>query len=532
MYATLDYSGGKGLILDLPPHMLAADVWSGAKNVRFQNNLAERIKGHSKLLDTSVPPIGFACAPYLGVNYYVYMGAAKAYAWDGDTNTNITRQDLGSDDDYSATVLGGWNGCLHGGILIANNGIDPPQSWVPSLSNDFQNLANWPANTTAKVIRGFKSFLVALDVTKSGTRYPYMVKTSHPSDPGAVPSSWDHTDVTKLAIEHNLGESYDEIVDCLTLQDINIIYRRNSTWGMQYVGLPTVFRFWRILEKHGMFSRNCAVNFLSSYHAVLTEDDFIVHNGTPTVESKIEGRIRKALFNEIDSTNWPLTFLAHQRSLKEIWVCFPSAGSSYCDRAYVWNYALDRWSSRDLPQVVFMDNAYLVQADEIIDIWNTGPDDTWNAGPDERWNEAMKFPVRQELIGVSYANSKIFRFDDTNQFETVNFESSLQRIGLPIQEIKPDGNVTLNTGTWKILRGIRPRFRADPGASFTIRIGAQDTINAPVRWEHVTTFDPEIEFEVPCIISGRLFSLEISLNTDHAWELVGIDVDVDYTGEY
>ena len=39
-----------------------------------------------------------------------------------------------------------------------------------------------------------QNYLIALDLTKSGTRYPHMVKWSAAADPGTVPASWDETD--------------------------------------------------------------------------------------------------------------------------------------------------------------------------------------------------------------------------------------------------------------------------------------------------------------------------------------------------
>ena len=97
-----------------------------------------------------------------------------------------------------------WTSTLLGGIPILNNGIDPPQQWNLSLASRMQALDNWPG-VTCKALRGFKNFPDCAECHEIRRNYPFMVKWSHPAEPGGVPSSWAIDDPTVDAGENGLG---------------------------------------------------------------------------------------------------------------------------------------------------------------------------------------------------------------------------------------------------------------------------------------------------------------------------------------
>ena len=155
-----------------------------------------KFTGHSPVFDLpSVAPYWAMAVPIQSEVFWLYMGLAKGYTvQQSGTHSDITR----AAGDYTGAATDKWNGGVLGGIPVITNGVDAPQSWSPvSASQQLIDLPNWPANTSCRIIRPFKNFLVAFNITLSSTVSPYKIKWSNPADPGSVPSSWDHPDATK-----------------------------------------------------------------------------------------------------------------------------------------------------------------------------------------------------------------------------------------------------------------------------------------------------------------------------------------------
>src|SRR5258705_4606261 len=201
--------GNYGIIKDVEPYMLPPEAFSGGLNTRIKDGGVERILGHTQVFGTPTIAPHFAMpVSNSATTYWLYMGLAKAYVFDGTNHINITRQTAGVDVDYTGSETREINGTLLGGVPILNNGVDRPQFWSAALSTGVKmdNLTNWPVNDRAKLFRAFGPNLVAFNVTRAGSTFPHMVLWSHPADPGSVPSSWDVTDPTKDAGQTDLAD--------------------------------------------------------------------------------------------------------------------------------------------------------------------------------------------------------------------------------------------------------------------------------------------------------------------------------------
>lgn len=450
------------------------------------------------------------------------------------TTTNPIAATTGASTEgaYSTGVLDRWTGGVISGILVLNNGVNDPQYWSQAnASTRLANLPNWPADTKAQVIRSFKNFLIALDVTTGGTNFPYLVKWSHSASAGAVPSSWDHTDPAFDAGQFDLGETKDFLVDCLPIgPDLNIIYKEQTTWGMQFIGHPYIFKFFNIFGNQGMFAPQCAVEFMSGQHAVLTRGDFIVHNGQ-TFRSVIDGRNRKNLFNAIDPTNWQRVFVAHNAKFSEVWICFPTIGSDFCDEALIWNYREDTWTRRELPQITDIKAGIINPG--VNDTWDSGPNTTWDGGLNIPWDATDSDPTRYNLLMSSpvAGASKVYETDQSDTFDGASFLTFLERSGLAVESIRRDNSLTINAESWKCLRGLRPRFRSPPtGGSVEVWIGTQEHINTDVLWHGPYIADIENDYKVDFVHSARLFG--VRFQSHDAFEIDGYDLDIVPTGLY
>jgi hypothetical protein len=264
---------------------------------------------------------------------------AKAYAFLGTTHADITN----AGGDYTGDETDHWNGGVFHGIPVINNGVDNPQMWnLPGLGTALVDITAWPASTSAKVVRPFRNFLVALDVTKAGVRYSRMVKWSHRADPDAMPDSWDETDATKDTGEQSLEEGEEELVDCATLGNSNYIYTEVAAWEQALIGGPSIFAFRKKFPSVGMLTQGCAGKF-QRRHFVVTANDIVVHDGSQ-VQSVADGIVRKWFFANLSSSNFRQTRVIPQHSNSEMWICFPSTGASAIDTALVWNWVFNSWT--------------------------------------------------------------------------------------------------------------------------------------------------------------------------------------------
>src|SRR5690606_3690877 len=127
-----------------------------------------------------------------GILYWIYPTLDSIYRTEGSNHTDITRPDgpyAGTESDY-------WNGGVLNSVPILNNGVDVPQAW-PYGANTFEDIASWPSTLRAKVIRPYKNYLIAMNLTDNSVLEPHSIAWSTAADPGFVPDSWADNDPTK-----------------------------------------------------------------------------------------------------------------------------------------------------------------------------------------------------------------------------------------------------------------------------------------------------------------------------------------------
>jgi hypothetical protein len=94
------------------------------------------------------------------------------------------------------------------------------------------------------VIRAFGPFLVAINLTISGTQFPHRLRWSHPAAPGSLPTSWDVTDPTVDAGEIDFPDVQSGLLtDILPLGPTMFVYKDSSVWKMRFTGGQQIFDF-------------------------------------------------------------------------------------------------------------------------------------------------------------------------------------------------------------------------------------------------------------------------------------------------
>lgn len=517
-------AGEHGIVSDIPPHELPPNAWSSGNNVHFSEGYAEKIIGHRSLFGgASVAPYFLTTVrPTVGNAFWIYAGATAVYAYDAAHHI-ITRVS----GAYTSSGARNWQGGVMNGLLFLNNGADIPQVWVPAVNTQkLIDLPNWPVNTRAAVIRSFKNFMIALDVTKSGNRDSRLVKWSHPAAVGSYPSSWDETDTTKDAGEYSMAESEGLNIDCVPLRDVNIIYKDDSVWGMSYVGGTDIFRFFNIFRNIGIVGKNCAVEFQTGQHLVFARDDVYVHDGQ-VPHAILRGKTNKQLYNRLDATNATYSFVALDTAKTEIMICYPETGFTYCNMALVWNWRSGAIGFRDLPQVSAISTGI---ANELVGLESWGGSiGTWDSDAAE-WSQTAANPAQTRLVMAVPDSSSLFGLmPDTTDFAGESFTSSLKRTGIsaPIRE-----NQLPDISSMKFCLGIWPRITGTAGGIIHVRFGTQMTTDEEPAWETLSDFIIGTTVKVDTMKTGRLFAVEFWSDSSISWRLHGYSLELQYAGEF
>src|SRR5687768_11212804 len=509
--------GQFGVVTDIAPHEIPPNAWSSANNMHFVGSYAEKVLGYRGLFGgASVSPYFLTSVrPVTGAPFWVYAGDSAVYAYDSGHH-NITR----ASGAYTSSA---WQGGVMNGLLYLNNGADAPQIWSPAVNTQLLvDLPNWPAGTTAAVIRSFKNFMIAFDVTKPGGRDSRLIKWSHPAASGTYPTSWDETDATKDAAEYSLSETEGIIKDSLPLRDANIVYKDDSIWGMSYVGGLSIFRFFNVFRNVGVLAKNCVVEFQTGQHLVFARDDIFVHDGH-TITPIIRNKARRRIYNSLDRTNLENSFVALDAANNEVWICFPETGHTYANVAMVWNWITNTTGLRDLPEAAYIGIGI---ADE------SAGDDTWAsdtstwASDSSSWGQTVSNPSQTRLVMAVPTGNKLYGLlPDTSDADGVPFDAVLQRTGLgpPLKDNTPPDFTSM-----KLCTGIWPKITGTRGGTVFIRLGVHNDFSEAPTWGSWKTYVIGTTKKIDELMTGRLFAIEFHSTSAIDWQLQGYGLDVQY----
>lgn len=524
--------GKIGVITDVSPTDLPPEAVTSARNVRFSNG---RITNAHVWREAIASPSGgtpvfvFTAErtnqpDYLGYGtsdgkvYHVLNGTADEVSISGHVPAASTAV-------RTFTTLQG---------VYYYNQEDRVPWYYNSSSTDYATLPNWDANHRCKVLRGYKDFLIALNMTKSATFYPNMVKWSNIALYDAVPDSWDPSDTTKSAGENTIAEIQTDILDGLTLRNSFIIYATDQAWNMEYTTGPEVFQFYKLFGDRGIVSANCVVE-VDGMHYVLDDDDIYMHDGVSPPKSICDKRVRTHIFRNMDLTKAEKFFVYHERATSEIWFCFNSKNSdlkwlgascTYCNYAAVYNYSEDTWTFHDLPNVSGMsavgwqitttyDTAGSLTYDTIgssySDLLPNNTNNTFAASIAEGTITTTRFVQSDSGLGTALP------FSAVSELAVVPYA---QRTGLDLDELVPE------LRAYKNYRAIYPQVTAqDTSAPFSFKFGGVDMPSQELEWDTLQTFEPTTEYKIDTRARGRYLAWHFEGANNNTYSLSGFDLD-------
>jgi len=507
--------GALGVVKDLSPHELPLGAWTDALDVRFLDGYMAQFLGHGEVYNTpAFAPLFVMPINVAGARYWLYATATKQFvvsnAGGVTTHTDI------SHITARTWVANQGSGCVFFGIPVLNNGdaLRAPMYWDQVLANKFIDLPAWPAATYCKVLRQYKNFLVALNITEGTTNKPHRIKWSSAAEPGALPSTWDKADATKDAGEFDVGEGQDPIIDGLGLKNQFIIYKEAGTYAIDFVGGAFVFSNRKVFGMSGILNRNCAVEF-DSFHFVVTGQDIVIHDGY-TATPVGDKRVRRSFFQNIDVNNASKVFCFKNPFLNEIFVCYPSIGATHCDRALVYNFVDKTFSHRSMPNVTHA--AY-------------GPVDNTLGGSYQQDNDPVDtdlssydgpdFTPDTARVMMGSADTKLFLLDAAASFNGALPAAFAEHRGMSFD--MPE--------RYKTVTGIRLRITGNIGSTVLIKVGSQETpYSEPVYT--TMTYIIGTTLQCDCFVSGRYIAIWIGTGTAYQWRLDSIDIFLEDGGAY
>lgn len=531
-----DNVGSIGLVADVLAKKLPDGAWSDGRNVRFDGFVATKVRGARTVQGSlsTAPYSLFAHTMFDDSQHFAYAGLTAVYSVNNNVHSNITRVSIsGTVTPYNTDATDLWTGGVLGGLLFLNNGIDVPQiQLTPTASCRLSNLPNWPTTITTRcaVMRPYRNFLVALDVSKSTIRYRQMIKWSASTDPLTAPGTWDEADPTNDAGEFSLSETNGSVIDCLTMRDVNIVYKDDAIYGMQWIGGPFVFRFYQIFNGTGLLTKRCVAAFEQFHCFVGADFDVYVHDGV-SLRSIAQDKWRNWLRANVDGSNYRRMFVVPNPTTSEIWICVPTGDDEYTSKTIMWNWRKDTWGIRDLDNVSsgavggIESSDYIIGWDEITSTWAT-EGATWaeldSLPPDKKL--VLSAPTRTTgLIETEFGSSE---FGDPLPF-------AVERQGLWTMPGKiTDGSRTIDLQSVKFVRRVRFRTVDETSPEGVVyKVAVQTDVNSPIIYASTSKMTDSTA-EITVLKRGRFLNIRVESDVDTLFSLLSVEVEFETSGQY
>jgi len=499
--------GGFTFNHDLSPYDMPPNMFNDVQNARFIDKKAGRIDGHTQVLGTP------SAAPYWAISWtkgstdlWIYGGLTELYQINDTTHSTVTRSS-GSYTTISGTT-NNWQGGILGGVLVCTNGIDVPQKYAQGDSQ-FSDLTNWPGTLRCKTIVPFKNHLIALNLTDSGTALPFSVRWSDAIPEGSSSNGADTWNTASTASESGqttIGGTKGHILNALALGNELMVYKEDSVYAMTYVGGAFTFQIRERFKNAGLIARDAVVALGDGRHVFVSPDDIYIHNGTQ-LRSIIDDQVRTFFFNDLEQDSIYRTFCAHNKIKNEVWFCYASsdATNDLPNKALIWNYVDNSWTTRDLPGTRFISQGIVNPT--YTNSWANATT-SWDDTP-STWGFSPYSPTRDSVLICGTADTKLYLVDYGNDFNGTDFTCILERVGLHAG----------NTNMVKSVTRMYPRIEGT--GTVQISIGSELNPYEGVTYSDPVTFRIGQDNKVDCRVRGRYIAVKFETTGDTRFNLSG-----------
>ncbi len=448
--------------------------------------------------------------------FWLVAEETRVEVTDGVTVADITP--AGGWSDYT-NIPQPYTGGVINNIPVINSPLDGPFSWNQDIATPglLVGLPGWPANSVAKAMRPFGSFLVAMAINDSGD-FPDLLRWSDAAPPGDVPQNWTAA-VDSQAGEVSVGFNPGALVDGLQMLDRFFVYKTTSTYVLTLIGGVFIFNQRPVFSTVGALARSCIIEYRGQ-HIVLTDGDLVIHDGL-NVRSLANERLRRVIFDSIDGDNVDATFMSYANAINALVICRPLSGNKYPSDAITIDLDSFAFGHQKLLQATpHLVDGIVNEADIGESTWNAKTT-TWETDP-TNWNTAATARITNRIIFADHAGQQLQQLGLGTDQDGSPLNALAQRVNLDLGE----------PGVRKYVRRVWPRFHGGDGNVIFISIGAND----------IATDDPVYGPEQPFVIgTDRFVSVDISGNflayrfrseLGVGWRLPAFDIEFDIMGEF
>jgi len=509
-------AGEHGIIPDASDSSIPPSAWTDGINFRQKNGAMETVSGRvSTATDPSIRPRFLMPLDTTTTDHWLYAG------WDDITldpeiwslssagvHTNRTPAVINNSETET------WYGTQYGDVPILTNGVDAPMYWDGGLT--FLPLTDWPANVEAEILVSFNGYLVAANITESGTPNERLIRWSNTADPGFLPDSWDFTDPTVEAGRTELAEDGGAILDAKELGGVLYLYREKATYAMTWVRGTYVFNFRQAFGGWGVISRHCVAEF-AGRHWVFADADIISHDGT-SINSIITQKQRDYIFNDIDVENQHNSFVCINNAEHEVWFCYPEIGEEYPTKAFTYNVLTQESGFRQMANTIH--GASGIRLDSATPIW-----DNQNMVWDDAialWDSNNTGTSKYSILTCAPTDKKIYQEDVGGNFDGENISAYVERVNLQLPQRA--------RGSRHMVTAVRPYVDVAGLGSVTVRIGNQRTKSSGLVWSSPLPFNPDSDYKVSSRKTGRHPAVRFQWEGKGVASINGYSVDLQPCG--
>ena len=429
----------------------------------------------------------FSCKNMTGTPNNFAGDATKLYLINGSTWTDVSKS-----GGYNTTSEEFWEFIQFDDYVIATNFADAVQSYQFVVSSNFGNLSSGAPNAkhVGKIDPGF----VMLGNLVGA---PNRIHWGELNNPTSWPTPGTSTAEAAQSNQYDLpsGGEVQRIIGAVGGAD-GLIFMQNAVYRVAYVGTPSVFQFQEIERGRGVDAPHSIVN-VGPFVIYLGVDGFYKTDGISAVPIGID-RVDKTFLNDVDDDFINRVVGCLDPISKLIYWIYPSSstGGGTCDRAMIYDYALDRWSDAELTTEYIVQSLSAGSTLESLDSVSSSLD-ALSLSLDHR-----SFAGGRGSIGLFDSAHKLNFFTGsslTATLETGEFDPENQRIfvsgirclidgGTVTAAVghrnTPNGSVTFTTATSVGSDGICPQRISTRYAKVRVSIAAGGT------WSHAQGIEP------------------------------------------
>ena len=422
-----------------------------------------------------------------------------------------------SNNSVIATGTFSSNGTIQG-ITVATESatntttVTPAQTGANAVSAGDSVVINYrspgPTVVRAGVIRAYGDLLVAGNLTELDTdnnvlrNLAGVVRTSNVAPAGSVPTNWNPFAIGAGTADEFVLSTAGIVQDLVELQGRLIVYTDTGIHSIQPTGSTAVpFNTSTVTDSYGALTTNGVIDF-DGQHVVVGSNDIYLFSGHPgNIQSIADARIREYFFDRLSAEHEDNLFMFRNKAKDEIWICYP-VDTETCTEALIWNYRINNWTVRDLPNIRYADVGPVAGGNDSDRDWATNT-----------INPARQFPIM--------AGSSILAADIGYQFSGSNYTSYIERQNLALA---PEFNVEAVQGLALWAEGeanLDIKIQSTNVPSDVVSLGTRP-VDARFR-----VGGNDADYKADLRITGRFLNYRIQDNaTSTGWNIAGMQIEI------